>query len=358
MSGPIDQIVQVNVKVGSIIPSQIAFGIPMIAAPFATNKTTTPFGRTRIYSSLSDMTSDGWSTSDAPYLYAASLLAQNPNVKYFVVGRRDTADTDWATALTAIQAEYGAWYAFTAVPVGTTGPAILTEQLQIAAWAETAKRPYFGDTSDSAILASGTTDAASQISALKRNYTVLAYHAATTPVESVSAAWLGYVLTLPMGSYNPAYRPLAGVTPDILTVGQKTYAWGKFCNTFSSLASGVVGTERGYVAGGTYLYFDVTFGIDWLDTAIQTAVLQALASDIKVPFTDAGGLVLKSIVTAQLQMAAAMGIVDATSIDVMVPKVGDISSTDKGNRKFPNVNFKARLQGAVNTVVVNGTVSF
>lgn len=47
MSGPIDQIVQVNVKVGSIIPSQIAFGIPMIAAQFATSRSAREFPGTR-----------------------------------------------------------------------------------------------------------------------------------------------------------------------------------------------------------------------------------------------------------------------------------------------------------------------
>jgi len=50
--------------------------------------------------------------------------------------------------------------------------------------------------------------------------------------------------------------------------------------------------------------------------------------------------------------------VDPTSIVVTVPKVANISSTDKANRNFPNVSFLARVQGAVNTVVINGTVSF
>lgn len=357
MSTALDQIVPVSIKVGSIIPSQISFGVPMIVGQFLTSKTTTPFTRSRIYASLADMKADGWTTSDVPYLYAASLLSQNPNVQYFVIGRRDSADADWATALDAIQAENSNWYAFTIIPVGSTGSAILTEQLQIAAWAEIAKRPAFMDTADATILAAGTSDAASQISALKRNYSVLTYHAATSPVESASAGWLGYVLPLPMGSYNPSYRQLSGITPDALTVGQKTMAWSKFCNTFSKVA-GKNFTERGFVAGGEYLYFDVTFGIDWLDTNIQTAILGALASDAKVPFTDGGGVLLKSIVEGVLQTAANMGILDATSIVVTVPKVVNISDADKAARKFPNVNFKARLQGAVNTVVINGTVSF
>lgn len=458
MATAIDQIVPVNIKVGAIIPSQVSFGVPMIAAQFATSKTTTAFTRTRVYTSLTDLVSDGWSTLDPVYLWAAALLSQNPSVQKFIVGRRDSADSDWAAALTAIQAENGGWYAFTAVPNGITTANIITEQLQIAAWAETAKRPFFTDSADSAILAAGTTDAASQIAAFARNYSIVSYHAPTAATvsatvtggatqatstiatastgvvtltfsaafvasnviagtvngqaysvsyassdtatfaalvaalqalsgttvvavnpsgafgsrsiligvvsgaipssgESVSAAWMGYLLPLPLGSWNPSYRQLAGTAPDTMTVGQKTVAWGKKCNTFTQVA-GMNFTERGFVAGGAYLYFDVTFGIDWITTNVQTAVLQVLSADTKVPFSDGGGVLLKSIVKGVLNMAAANGILDASSIDVTVPKVADISSTDKGNRNFPNVNFKARLLGAVNTVQINGTVAF
>jgi hypothetical protein len=461
MATPLDQIVPVSIKIGAIVPSQVAFATPMIAAQFLPAKTTVTFTRSRIYTSLAAMIADGWNTFDSVYLYAQSMLSQNPNVQSFVVGRRDSGDPDWPTALTAIQAENPNWYAFVAVPNATTVSASITEQLQIAGWAETATRPFFTDSADPAILAAGSGDAATQIAALTRNYTVVTYHvpaiatasstvtggasqavatvstpsigvgvvnlsfgaafitgntvagtingqaysvlyntsdaqtflnlvaaiqaltgtqaSAVNPAgatyanrsinigsapagapasgESISAAWLGYVLTLPLGSWNPTYRNLSGVTPDALTMGQKLYAWGKLASTFTTVA-GLNFTERGWVAGGTYKYFDITMGVDWLHTNIQTEILQLLAGNTKVPFTDAGGALLQATVAGVLQTAAANGIVDPTSIVVTVPKVANISSTDKANRNFPNVSFLARVQGAVNTVVINGTVSF
>ena len=334
----------------------------MIAAQFNSTKFFNDTATTEIYTSLAGLLADGWLTTDDVYLYAASLLQQNPSVQKFVVGRRTVApdvspDADWAAALTAIQNEYADWYAFTIVPIGTVTANIITEQLQVAAWAETAKRPFFTDSADATILAAGTSDAASQISALKRNYTVVSYHAATSPKESLSAGWIGKLLPLDLGSWNPGYRQLSGITPDAVQPGQKVVAFGKFCNVFTTVAGGNY-TEKGFVAGGTYGYFDVTFGIDWIYTNVQTAILQALASPQKVPFTDGGGLLLQSVVQGVLQRAAALGILDPTSIVVTVPKVATISSTDKANRNFPDINFLARLQGAVNTVQINGTVSF
>jgi hypothetical protein len=463
MANALDQIVPVTVQIGAIVPNQTSFTVPMIAAAFPATKISTFTGRTKTYASLSDLISDGWLTTDAVYLYAQSLLSQNPNVQSFVVGRRTVApdsspDADWATALTAIQNSNPSWYAFVVVPTTAVLATTITEQLQIAAWAETAQRPFFTDSSDATILASGTTDAASQIAALSRNYTVVSYHApqiatatatvtlgttqATSTIvteatgvvtlsfsaafitanviagsingqaysvtygtsdaatftalvaainaltntqaiainssgtyatrsikitatassapsagESISAAWLGKVVPLTIGSYNPAYRQLSGVTPDSLQVGQKIIAWGKQCSTFTTV-SGLDLTERGYVAGGDYKYFDITMGIDWVRANLQAAYLQALASPQKVPFTDAGGLLLQSVGQGVMATAASMGIVDSSSITVTVPKVATISSTDKAARNFPGLTILAQFQGAVNTVPVALTLSF
>lgn len=463
MSTAIDQIVPINVQLGSIVPSQVAFATPAIIAAFPATKIASFTGRTKVYTSLASLTSDGWLTTDSVYLFARSLLSQNPNVQSFVVGRRTVApdaspDADWPTALTAIQAENPNWYAFTVIPTVATLATVITEQLSIAGWAETAQRPFFADSNDATILASGSSDAASQISALTRNYTVVSYHAPTVATasstvtlgasqavatvatdavgavtltfgaafvslnvisgtvngqaysvtystsdtatfaalvaalnalpgtqavavngsqtfstrsirilanaagapatgESVSAAWLGAVLPMSLGSWNPSYRQLSGVTPDNIAVGQKLLAWGKNASTFTSVA-GLNFTERGYVAGGAYKYFDITFGVDWIKTNLQTAYLQALSGPQKVPFTDGGGILLQSVGQGVMATAAAMGIVDPSSIVVTVPKVATISSADKAARNFPGITILARVQGAVNTVPVSITLSF
>jgi hypothetical protein len=463
MATALDQIVPVSVQLGSIVPSQVAFSVPLIAAQFNSTKITSFTGRTKVYVSLAGLLADGWLTTDSVYLYAQALLSQNPSVQKFIVGRRTVSpdsspDADWATALTAIQNENPNWYGFVVVPTSATLNTIITEQLQIAAWAETAHRPFFTDSNDATILSSGSGDAGSQIAALSRNYTMVSYHApavatasstvtggasqatataatdatgvvtltfnaafvasnviagsvngqsysvpfatsdtatfaalvtafnaltgtqavavngsqtyatrsikmlssaagSPTTGESVSAAWLGFLLPLSPGSWNPSYRQLAATTPDTITGGQKVVAGGKKVNTFSSVA-GLNFTERGYVAGGSYGYIDITFGVDWLTTNLQTAYIQVLASPQKVPFTDAGGILLQSVGQGVMATAAAMGIVDPASVAVTVPKVATISSVDKAARNFPGVTILARVQGAVNTVPVSLTLSF
>lgn len=464
MSTALDQIVPVNIQLGSVVPSQVAFAIPAIIAAFPVTSRIPSFtGRTKTYTSLASLLADGWLTTDSVYLYAQSLLSQNPNVSSFVVGRRTVApdaspDADWPTALTAIQNANPNWYAFVVIPTSSVLATTITEQLSIAGWAETAQRPFFTDTNDASVLSAGAGDAGSQIAALSRNYTVVNYHvpavatasatvtggasqavaAVTTDAigevnlafnaafvasnviagtvngqsysvpyvtsdtatfaalvaalnaltgtqavavngsqtfstrairilasvpgspatgESFSAGYLGAVLPMSLGSWNPSYRQLSGITPDAITVGQKTVAWGKKVNTFSTVA-GLNLTERGYVAGGSFGYFDITFGVDWIRTNLQTAYLQALASPQKVPFTDGGGLLLQSVAQGVMATASAMGIVDPSSVVVTVPKVATISLADKAARNFPGITILARVQGAVNTVPVSITLSF
>lgn len=115
----ISDIVVVTISKETTAVSQPSFGIPAIIAEFATSKTTTTFDRYRYYTSLTEMTDDGWISTDEVYLAAVKIFGQNPVVEKIMVGRVDSADAAWGDALSAIQIAQPDWYTLSIIPSET-----------------------------------------------------------------------------------------------------------------------------------------------------------------------------------------------------------------------------------------------
>lgn len=98
----ISSVVSVQIKANSRNPTRTGFGVPLILT-YHTRFTE----KWRSYSSLAGMTSDGFLATDPAYRIAAALLAQNPSVKSFLVGRKDTPAT-FTQVLTVTSAVAGA----------------------------------------------------------------------------------------------------------------------------------------------------------------------------------------------------------------------------------------------------------
>jgi hypothetical protein len=58
------------------------------------------------------METDQWLVTDAEYLAAQKVFAQNPKLSRIMIGRKDVADASWTVAANAIQAVQKDWYAF------------------------------------------------------------------------------------------------------------------------------------------------------------------------------------------------------------------------------------------------------
>lgn len=110
----LDSIIDIQISRETTAVTRAGFGTLAIIAEFQPDKTTTEFDRYRYYGSLSELTDDGWLTSDAVYKAAQIAFAQNPTISRIMVGRKAESgtDADFATALTAIEAETSDWYGF------------------------------------------------------------------------------------------------------------------------------------------------------------------------------------------------------------------------------------------------------
>jgi hypothetical protein len=234
----------------------------------------------------------------------------------------------------------------------------ITEQYKLAAaWAETQKKIFFCSTSLIDVKASTTVDIAYFLKNLAYDRTVVMYHTAsegdTTP-GWMEAGWMGECLPYDAGSQTWAYKTLAGVSPYLLTSGERTNITGKNCNIYTT-TGGVNITETGKVASGEWI--DIIRGIDWISARLEENVFAGLIAVRKIPYTDEGVSVMSGIVKGVLKEAAAAGILITDTIVVTAPLVADVSSADKIARLLPDLTFKANLQGAIHLVEITGTVT-
>jgi hypothetical protein len=142
MSDALRDIVSISISRQTQAVQRASFGVYLIADEFATSKTTVAFSRYREYSSLTEMTNDGWVVTDQVYLEASALFSQNPRPDKIAVGRIDSGDASLTAALTAINTENSGWYSF---KVATPYQA---EWIEAATWAEANKKIHFIDASD------------------------------------------------------------------------------------------------------------------------------------------------------------------------------------------------------------------
>lgn len=356
MGSAIDQVVDVTITKETATATEEAFNTVAVHAEFLTSKTTTPFSRARSYASLADMSKDGWGSADPVYKAALRAFAQPKPPNLFYVGRRDAADADWPAAFEAIRAENDDWYGFGIVPVATEAAAILTEKKSVRDWADTQVKIFGTSSSDSGILDSSvSTDEGTELSKTSSDRSFGVYRAAANAAEYAEIG----ILSRMFGSFDPgsaafAYKKITGCTPDNLLVGAKLAAWGKFMNTYTKVSGNLV-FEKGQAFSGEWL--DVTVGLDWLTSDIKSTIFTALVQQPKLPYTRNGIQGVGSLLSASLGRAAYRGILDGATISITLPDIATITAAQKQARVLPDVKFSATLQGAINSVLVNGTVS-
>ncbi len=230
---------------------------------------------------------------------------------------------------------------------------------QVAAYIEAELKIFGGDSNDAAILTSSTSDVASILKGLAYKRTFSMY--AGTPNDARAAAWLGGQLPQVPGSSNWKFKTLVGVSPDNLTANQIQTCIGipgtpgKNCNIYQTVG-GVNITQEGFMAGGQFI--DLTVGIDWLTSEIQTNTYSQLVNSPKIPYTEAGIAVIENGIWQALRQGVTNGLIDgASAITVTAPAIGDISANNKALRVLTGVKFTCRLAGALNFIQINGVVT-
>ncbi len=261
-----------------------------------------------------------------------------------------TTDPGIADDLSAIEAADGDWYGLL---LDSNSKA---EIVAAAAWAETRIKLLVASTSDGGVLDVGVTnDVASVLQDAGDVRTAPIWHHDQS--EYIAAAWVGLMLSKKPGSATWANKQLTGITfkDPILTTSQLSALVAKSCNRYERI-KGLGFTWNGVTAGGEYI--DVTIGVDQLRDWLETAWVKTLAEADKVPFTDAGGDVVRGVVKGALSRAVRASILAADPAPtVFVPLVADVPVEDRAARHMPDVEFSAQLAGAIHKLTVSGTLS-
>lgn len=353
----LDRIIDITITRQTTVPSLPGFDIILIAAEFLEADATPTFTeRVRAYTGgattiLTDLATQFTAGSNV-YKCASALLSQNPSISDLYVGRKltgvDGSET-WDAALAAMNTENSNWYGL--IPITRT----LAEQQTIATWVE-ANKKLCGLSSGDANFVDATGDIAESLDTNNQERSFAIYHPGsdlTATEKWPAAAWMGKVFPFTPGASTWKFKTLANVSAYGLTGTQTTKALEKNGNIYTTVA-GVDMTEEGTVGTGEFI--DVIRGVDKLGVDIQGNVFTLLVNTQKVPFTNEGIQQIVSEVRAGIQTSVDSGFL-AADYTVTAPDVADVSTTDKGNRILPDVNFTATLAGAIHKVTINGVVS-
>lgn len=262
-----------------------------------------------------------------------------------------TADPGLAADLTAINLADPDWYG---LALDSNSKA---EVLAAAAWVEANSKLFVAQCGDADVLdGASTTDAIASLKSSAYGRTVPFWH------PSIAAQWLAIGVcaqrfTAQPGSDTWAYKTAAGVAVGrTLTATERTNVTAKNATIYETNA-GVNVTVGGKVAGGEWA--DVVRGLDWLRARLRERVFGVMLASPKVPYTQAGIDTVCEAVKSVLDVAASPSVqlLDDGTQSVLVPKIGSVSPSDKSNRRLSNVQWSARLAGAIHLVDVNGTVT-
>jgi hypothetical protein len=268
-------------------------------------------------------------------------------------------------ALTAIEAINDDWYAMSGILAMRDIPA--TDAFATAI--ESRRKMFLIATNDVTVLTLGATSSFSYY-CKNLNYKRSASIYSATAAEYPDFSWLGQQLPKDVGSTNWAFKELAGtadgavvdITPDNLTEAQIDAALDVNCNVYTpTLGSNFV--YLGTMNGGRNAdkegeYIDIIRNIDFLQARTEEGLISLLLEREIIPMTDAGITMTEARLQEMLETyGVVQGILIGGSVLTSFPKRSDISQTDRDDRLLPDGTFTADLQGAINKVVVRGTVS-
>lgn len=260
-----------------------------------------------------------------------------------------TPDTTTDDEIVAIQGVDEEWYGLL---VESSSPATIA---LVGATMEQYRKIAIVQSPDYLILDSVvTSDIASVMLAAGYNRTFGIWHSKVGGTEWLAAAWESGRLVAQPGSETWAFKTLQGPSFDKISTSAENAIIAKNWSMYTRTAKRSM-TFDGRAGGGRY--GDITRFIDWLYSDIQTSVVAAFGDNDKIDNTNEGAALIKSVIGGSLQRGERRrGIVKGSSV-VTVPDVNALTASQRATRILPDVNFSARLTGALHGVQITGLVT-
>ena len=243
-----------------------------------------------------------------------------------------------------------------------------TDQVILTAeYAEANKLVFFNTTNDVKTLSGTVTnDIASQLKAktLMRTLTHFSSHSEEYPSSAVA----GRAFIVNFEGVNTTItlflKRLPTITVEPLTPNQNEILKSKNVNALVDIGGNNVYSDS-RMADGTW--FDIVHGTDWLQARIEYDVFARLYTAKKIPYTDSGISMIMQAAEQGLRQGVTNGLIAPGNDEegVYLPlgyvlnyiPVSEVAPSDKRDRIYRGLSFKAVGAGALHGVEINGTFS-
>lgn len=349
--------INVNIVRETRSPSQKGFGALLFLSTITGGITE----RVKLYSSMAGLAVDYASTDEA-YKAGASFFSQVPAPTEFYVGQVDgTALETYVEALDAITAVNPEFYCVT---VEASARDTVVDIDAIATWVEANQRVFFNVSNNVNVLdIADTTDIATALKTKGFDRTVTFYSSVVGEYPDTGAFAI-----LSTTSYRGTdtlktlkFKNIAGITAENIDAGALASIKDKNANVLYETAS-IRMIDDGRTSAGTWI--DEVIGADALAEEIRVRVFGLLSrTSSKVPYNEKGmGLIEGEVEGALVQYVTNGYLSTAVSEDgdllpayvISHTPVINASVADKSARIAPDVEFTARLAGAIHEITIAG----
>ncbi len=340
-------------------PSQKGFG----AVVFLTSVTGGITERIKKYTSQAGIAVD-YATTDEPYLSGQAYFTQSPAPDQFYVGQVDVdAGESYAAALDAITTINPDFYCVV-VEKAARDDALLIGA--IASWVESNERVFFNISNDvNCLIPQETTDILSYLQDKGYDRTVTFYSQHVD--EYIDAGAFALLATTSYRGVDTLktlkFKDVKGVSAQNIDPSQLQAIQDKKGNVLFTVAS-IRMIDAGRTAVGSWI--DEVVGTDALTEEIRVRVFGLLSrTNTKIPYNEKGMGLLEAEVAGSLEQFKRNGfLTQGIDVDGNIIPAYSISHTavilasiaDRNARIAPDIEFKARLAGAIHEITINGTL--
>lgn len=285
-------------------------------------------------------------TSGGDHLLIDSMDYQF-GVPNFTIEDVTALDASLETAVTAINAGDSDWFGFVTPYMSKANINAL------ASFAEGANKLFMAQTADSDVLTSATDDVASVQMNASRSKTIVAHHPNMS--DAIGPGLMMRQLATTVGTTQWQFKQVPGSVSVPYSTTQTGFMDAKNV-TYMIVARRVNASRGGLVAGGEWI--DVIRLIEFLRSRIAEDVYSAQLNAEKIPYNTKGIESVRSTVQGRLDSKIGEGLSDDPNPPVVtVPALEDTTEGDRTSRVLNNVEFDARLEGAIILANINGTVT-
>jgi hypothetical protein len=313
---PLSLVCNVSIFIAPIAVAPPSFNQGLIIGPSTVIPTSGGVGsRLRQYTTLAQMTADGFTNSMPEYIGAEIYWDQLPAASILWVGRQDlTVPETCLEAAQACRVGSSAWWGF-----GVCG-AVAADHEAITGWAQAqtlAGMPsmYHYTTGDAAVLAgtAGNVMAALQTLDYERAFGIYSTtQSAAWPNNIYSwAAALGAAMGLNTGlaasKFTMKFKPLVGIAPEPITETQVAAIEALGGNVYTTTANVFQWLEQGTVPNG--LFYDDLLNLDMLASDLQYSMIGGYVAAPSIPQDDPGEMVMIGLASQACDRAVTRGFV-------------------------------------------------